>query len=167
MPRPLMMSGGPGGDAVFASLQPRLGQSALTETQRIDRVMRALKGIALRHGVPVVAVAAADAAGLRRGRVHVEDLWGPATVQYEPDVALILNRDEGNGEGGERRVRVSMEKNRHGPSEVEFRHRLYGAQYGLSSHGEAVPPGDSYQAERIGRRGLKTTAQAANEGEGE
>ena len=154
-------------DAQRVPLQLRLGQGGLTETHRIDRVMRALKGIALRQGVPVVAVAAADAAGLRRGRVHVEDLWGPATVQYEPDVALILNRDDGEWAAGERRVRVAVEKNRHGPSEVEFRHRLYGAQYGLSSHGETVPPGDSFQAERIGRRRLKAAAQAAEEGEGE
>ncbi len=60
-----------------------------------------------------------------------------------------------------------MEKNGHGPSGVEYRHRLSGAQYGLSRHGEAVPLGESYQAERIGRRGPTATVQAVSAGEGE
>lgn len=130
-------------------LRPVVGRGPLTDTERIDLVMRGLKGIALRHQVPVVAVAAADAAGLRRGRVHVEDLWGPSTVQYEPDVALLLNRDSFDVEGDERGVRLSVEKNRHGPSEVEFRHRLHGAHFCMSRTGQPVAMGESFQRERI------------------
>ena len=74
-------------------LPPMIGGMELTEAQRIDLVMRGLKGIGMKLGVPILAVAAADAEGLRQQRIHVENLWGPATVQYEPDVALILNRE--------------------------------------------------------------------------
>ena len=74
---------------------------------------------------------------------------GPATVQYEPDVCLILNRDTLDDANGERWVRVAIEKNRHGPSEVEYRHRLYGAFYHLSPHGQPVTNDDSFQSERI------------------
>ena len=122
----------------------------LTEMQRIDLVMRGLKGIGLKLGVPVLAVAAADAEGLRKQRIHVENLWGPSTVQYEPDVALILNRERFDGqEGGARTVRLAIEKNRSGPSEVEFSHRLHGAYFCLAQHGERVTAAESFQTERI------------------
>ncbi len=137
-------------------LRPTLSGFELSETQRIDLVMRGLKGIAMRFGVPVLAVAAADAEGLRQQRVHVENLWGPATVQYEPDVALILNRDTLGSESGERWVRLAIEKNRHGPSEVEFRHRLHGAYYCISCAGERVAEGESYQVERVRAKRQKT-----------
>lgn len=98
----------------------------LNASERIDLVMRALKGYALAYHIPIVGIAAADEDGLRRERVHLENLWGGAMVQYEPDVALILNRDALDAESGARYVRLSIEKNRGGPSEVEFRHYLHG-----------------------------------------
>lgn len=130
-------------------LRPVVGSIELNDAQRIDLVMRGLKGIAMKLGVPVLAVAAADAEGLRQQLVHFENLWGPATVQYEPDVALIMNRDSREGETGEHRVRLAIEKNRHGPSEVEYRHWLHGAHYCLSRNGELVSEMESYQAERV------------------
>ena len=137
-------------------LSPSLMHVGLDESRRIDLIMRGLKSLAMTHGVPVLAVAAADAEGLRQQRIHVENLWGPATVQYEPDVAIILNRDTLDPTSGERWVRVAIEKNRHGPSEVEFRHRLHGAFYLLSPEGDRVPESESYQHERVS---LKTAAQ--------
>jgi hypothetical protein len=131
----------------------------LSQEQRIDLVMRGLKGIGLKMQVPVLAVAAADAEGLRQQRVHVENLWGPSTVQYEPDIALILNRDEMDTETGERYVRLAIEKNRSGPSEVEYRHRLHGAYYCLSRTGELIPDSESFQAERIGLRAKTRNVQ--------
>jgi replicative DNA helicase len=119
-------------------IRPTFGYAEVSEAQRIDLAMRGLKSIAINLGVPVLAVAAADAEGLRQQRIHFENLWGPATVQYEPDVALILNRDTLDGDTGEHWVRLAIEKNRHGPSEVEFRRKLHGAYYRLAEKGEAV-----------------------------
>ena len=85
-----------------------------------------------------MAVAVADAEGLRKGHVRFEDLWGPATVQYEPDVAIILNRDAADESSPERWVRIGIEKNRHGPSDVALRHCLYGAQYRLNPTGAPI-----------------------------
>jgi replicative DNA helicase len=133
-------------------LSPALMRLGLVESQRIDLIMRGLKSLAMNHGITVLAVTAADAEGLRRQRIHVENLWGPATVQYEPDVAIILNRDTLDRVDGERWVRVAIEKNRHGPSEVEFRHRLHGAFYHMSPHGEPVTDEESYQSDRSPRR---------------
>lgn len=130
-------------------LVPRADGLLLTDLQRIDQVMRGLKRIAMKLGVPVMAVAAADELALRRQRVHFEDLWGPATVQYEPDVAIMLNRDSaGNDE--QRAVRIAIEKNRHGPSEVEFRYLLTGEQYRLSLAGQRLDHTQSYQPDRVG-----------------
>jgi replicative DNA helicase len=130
-------------------IRSSVGYLELNEMQRIGLIMRGLKGIAMSLGVPVLAVAAADAEGLRQQRIHFENLWGPATVQYEPDIALIMNRDTLEDESGGRWVRLAVEKNRHGPSEVEFRHRLYGAYYCLSRIGNPVSVNESFQAERV------------------
>jgi replicative DNA helicase len=129
-------------------LRPTWGFN-LSESARIDLVMRALKGLAATYGIPIVAVAAADAEGLRRQRIHVEDIWGPSSCQYEPDAALVLNRDIADLSTGERTVRVAIEKNRSGPSEVEFRHRLLGAHYALAPTGVEVGADESFQSERI------------------
>ena len=91
--------------------------------QHIDYGVRSLKAVALRGGVPVVAVGVVDEQAIRRqGPVHLEDLWGPVTMTYEPDVGLVLNNEhlEPVGENGRARaVRMAIEKNRHGPSEIE------------------------------------------------
>ena len=132
-------------------LAPRVGSAELSELQRIDLVMRGLKGIAMKLGVPVMAVAAADEAALRRQRVHFEDLWGPATVQYEPDVAIVLNR-HAIGVDAQRSVRIAIEKNRHGPSDIEFLHGLAGKQYRITHAGQQLDHSISYQVERMTQR---------------
>jgi len=119
----------------------------LNTEQRIEHVARALKGIAMRHPIPVVAVAAADADGLRGGRIHLENLWGNATMQYEPDAAIILNVDR--SDNGVEVVRASIEKNRRGRSEVEYRHHFWGAAYRFSPRGVLVPDDESWQGERL------------------
>jgi hypothetical protein len=89
--------------------------------------------LALAHGVPIVAVAAADAEGLKGGRVHFEDLWGGSSVNYEPDVAVMLNpaRQEGGTSSSE--VIFSIEKNRLGPTGVEFLLMLQGQHFAFKS----------------------------------
>jgi hypothetical protein len=57
-------------------LSPWLLRIGLGESQHIDLIMRGLKSLAMNHGIAVLAVAAADAEGLRRQRIQVENLWG-------------------------------------------------------------------------------------------
>ena len=137
---------------------PRPALAGLDRDQHIDYVIRSLKGLALRRGVPVVAVGAVDEQAIRRhGPVHLEDLWGPVTMTYEPDVGCVLNNDhlEATGEGsGARAVRLAVEKNRHGPSEIEWRHHLYGERFFLQPEGSLVRVAESSQIERIGVRAL-------------
>ncbi|MFQ5922329.1 MAG: DnaB-like helicase C-terminal domain-containing protein [Anaerolineales bacterium] len=125
----------------------------------IDYVVRALKGLAFRRGVPVVAVGAVDEQAVRRqGPVHLEDLWGPVTMTYEPDGGWVLNQEhlEPAGDGGRARaVRLAIEKNRHGPSELEWRHHLYGERFYLQPEGSPIPLNESFQTERIGSKGAE------------
>ena len=124
----------------------------LTADERIDSVLRYLKSMALNFNndgivLAVVGVAAADKEGLRQGRVHVENLFGPETAQYEPDIALIMNKDLTKIDGSPV-IRMCVEKNRHGPSDVEWRHKHYGAAFLFDRHGDVVPEEESWQAER-------------------
>jgi RecA/RadA recombinase len=128
--------------------------AGLGRNQHIDYVVRSLKAQAMRRAVPVIAVGAVDERGIRRqGPVHLEDLWGPVTMTYEPDGAWVLNQEhiEPTGEGGRARaVRLAVEKNRHGRSEVEWRHHLYGERFYLQPEGSCVPLNESFQPERLG-----------------
>jgi hypothetical protein len=132
--------------------------AGLGREQHIDYVIRSLKALALRRGVPVVAVGVVNEQAIRRqAPVHPEDLWGPVTMTYEPDVGLVLNTEhlepaEENGRA--RAVRLAIEKNRHGPSEIGWRHHLYGERSYLQPEGSHVLVSESFQTERIRGRGI-------------
>ena len=119
----------------------------LLEThERIEFALRALKGIAMTHMIPVVGVSAADAEGLRGGRIHLENMWGNATMQYEPDGALVLNKD--HTEDGVEQVRLAIEKSRRGESEIEIRYPFKGSVYSFGREGIRIPDDQSWQSER-------------------
>jgi hypothetical protein len=67
-------------------------------------------------------------------------------MQYEPDGALVLNRDR--PQQGVEQVRLSIEKSRRGESEIELRYPFWGSVYRFGSPGERVPAGESWQRER-------------------
>jgi replicative DNA helicase len=101
----------------------------LTPERQIRTVTEGLKNLALAHGVPIVAVAAADSEGLKGDRVRFQDLWGGSSVNYEPDVALMLDPAPSGGQRHTGEVIFSIDKNRLGPTGVEFRHRLRGEYF--------------------------------------
>lgn len=129
-------------------VRPSITGERYDDTQRINLVMKALKTISLKFHVPVVAVAAADEEALRQQRVHLENLWGSSLVQYQPDGALIMNRGRLSTESSYT-VRWSIEKNRHGPSEVEFEMTLHGPYYAFNPIGRLVEAEESYQQARV------------------
>jgi len=118
----------------------------LDTNERIEFALRALKGIAMTHMIPVVGVSAADAEGLRGGRIHLENMWGNATMQYEPDGALVLNKD--HSENGVEQIRLAIEKSRRGESEIELRYPFRGSVYSFGSPGVRIPDRESWQNER-------------------
>jgi KaiC/GvpD/RAD55 family RecA-like ATPase len=129
---------------------------ALNSDERIERVLTGLKGMAMRitsqgYVLSIVAVGAADVDGIRQGRVHFENLWGNSIMQYEPDIALIGNRD-GVDTNGVALVRWAIEKNRRGQSNIEFTHRYHGAAFSFERSGERIGCEESWQSEREGCR---------------
>ena len=133
-------------------LNPLLLRAGLTPLQQMDWLVRGLKGLAMNEEISVGGVVAADEQGVRQDRVHLEHLWGPSTMQYEPDAGVILNKDGLTRDSGATAIRLSIEKNRSGPSDIESRHWLHGAHYHLSPRGEAVADDESFQLERQGLR---------------
>ncbi len=105
------------------------------ETEKVTRVVEGLKELALKHDVAVVAVVAADRAGLTARRLRLHHLRGSSALAYEADVAIILNDksqavskvhlayDPVRAEEFTRQVVFSVEKNRGGPAllDLEFR----------------------------------------------
>lgn len=100
----------------------------LSPEKQIRHVTEGLKNLALAHRVPIVAIAASDTEGLKNERVRFQDLWGGSSVQYEPDVAVLLNRGTGN------EIVLSVEKNRMGAAGVQKKLRLDGAHFVLQMH---------------------------------
>lgn len=95
----------------------------LAPEKQIRIVTEGLKNLALAHRVPIVAIAASDTEGLKQERVRFQDLWGGSSVQYEPDVAVMLNR------GTRNEIVMSVEKNRIGPLGVQKTLELDGAHF--------------------------------------
>jgi replicative DNA helicase len=101
----------------------------LTPDRQIRTVVEGLKNLALAHGVPIVAVAAADVEGLKGELVRFEDLWGGSSVNYEPDVAVMLNPARSSEKRQSNEVIFSIEKNRLGPTGMEFKQLLRGQNF--------------------------------------
>lgn len=104
----------------------------LTPEHQIRTVTEGLKNLTLAHSVPIVAVAASDAEGLKGEYVRFEDLWGGASVNYEPDVAIILNPDNNKNEKGHDKITISIKKNRLGPVNVTMHCVLCGENFVLT-----------------------------------
>lgn len=103
----------------------------LTAERQIRIVTEGLKNLAMAHHIPIVAVAASDAEGLKNKHARFQDLWGGASVQYEPDVAVMLNRGEKGNE-----VVMTVEKNRMGAANESVIHSLNGVNFLFT----VVPP---------------------------
>ncbi|MBN1890440.1 MAG: hypothetical protein JW850_20775 [Thermoflexales bacterium] len=105
---------------------PPIGVPEPDTLARVGHVVAGLKDVALATGAPVVAVAAADEEGLRGGRIRLANLLGPSLVQYECDVAIILNPAPGSQQ---QRVEWSIEKNRSGPAGIGLLFALHGQYF--------------------------------------
>ena len=103
------------------------------EAERTTTVVEGLKDLAIDASLPVLAIVAADKAGLDTGRrMRVNHLRGSSALAYEADVVLILNDkydivarhhltyNLGNAERFREWAVLSVEKNRFGRDGVEL-----------------------------------------------
>ena len=120
-----------------------------TDEDRITLVVEGLKDLALEVDIPVVAVVAADKAGLSAGkRTRVTNLRGSSALAYEADTVLMLNNkfdvvarhhlmyDLGNAERFKFYVVLSIEKNRSGRDgiDLEFQKRFEQGRFEPEGH---------------------------------
>jgi replicative DNA helicase len=108
------------------------------EAERVTQVVQGLKQLALDFNVAVVAIVAAEKAGLESARLRITHLRGSSALMYEADLAIIMNdkwkiidRDHivfNTHKAQQYRdwVIFTIEKNRNGKSlvEVEFMKRF-------------------------------------------
>ena len=66
-------------------------ERAADEGEKVTIIVEGLKDMALSLGVPVVAIVAADREGLRSNRLHLYHLRGSSALDYECDIAIIMN----------------------------------------------------------------------------
>jgi replicative DNA helicase len=66
-------------------------ERATDESEKVTIVVEGLKDIALALGVPVWAIVAADREGLKANRLHLFHLRGSSALDYECDIAVIMN----------------------------------------------------------------------------
>jgi replicative DNA helicase len=105
------------------------------DEERTTRTTEALKEMAIRMQLPVVALAAADREGLTARRLRIHHLRGSTALAHEPDVVLLLNDksiavskahlayDPVRADQYRQQVVFSIEKNRSGPAPVDLEFR--------------------------------------------
>ena len=105
------------------------------EGEKVTKIAEALKDLALRYKIPVVAIVAADKEGIKARRLRLHHLRGSSALMYEADVAVLLNDkfncvskvhlayDPVRAETFHNYTIFTIEKNRGGPNliDIEFR----------------------------------------------
>jgi replicative DNA helicase len=66
-------------------------ERATDEAEKVTIIVEGLKDMALALGVPVWAIVAADREGLKANRLHLFHLRGSSALDYECDIAVIMN----------------------------------------------------------------------------
>lgn len=120
------------------------------EAEKVTRVTEDLKDLALSRRLPVVAVVAADQAGLKARRLRMHHLRGSSALAYEADVILILNEkfqavsdvhrayDPLLAKSFRDWVVLSVEKNRGGPALIDMEFRKDFAHFRFEAMGRIV-----------------------------
>ena len=66
-------------------------ERANDENDKVTIIVEGLKDIALTYNVPIVAIVASDREGLKSKRLHLFHLRGSSALDYECDIAIIMN----------------------------------------------------------------------------
>jgi replicative DNA helicase len=124
---------------------------SMVEDERVTIVVEQLKDLAIENGVPVVAIAAADKAGLNAGlRMRAQHMRGSTALAYEADVLLILSSKYdlvarqhlvfgvGNAERFRQWAILTVEKTRNGRAGIDLEYRQRFDQTRFDPAGRAV-----------------------------
>jgi len=125
-------------------------ETAKDENDRVTIVVEGLKDIALQLNIPVLAIVASDREGLKAKRLHLFHLRGSSALDYECDIALIMNnkfnilaKDHVSFNPYQARsyrewVVFTIEKNRAGRAMIDLEFHLEAPFFCFNPQGQAV-----------------------------
>jgi replicative DNA helicase len=125
-------------------------EKAKDENDKVTIIVEGLKDIGLALNVPVFAVVAADREGLMAKRLHLFHLRGSSALDYECDIAFIMNnkynilsKDHVAFNPYQARqyrewVVFTIEKNRAGRAMVDMEFRLHAPYFCFDPRGQLV-----------------------------
>ncbi|MBE0704937.1 MAG: AAA family ATPase [Afipia sp.] len=120
------------------------------ENDKVTMIVEGLKDIALSLDVPVWAIVAADREGLKSKRIHLYHLRGSSALDYESDIAIVMNnkyqimsKDHVNFNPYTAKqfrdwVVWTIEKNRAGRAMLDMEFQLYGPHFAFDPRGQKV-----------------------------
>lgn len=125
-------------------------EKAQDELDRVTIIVEGLKDIALSLDVPVFAVVAADREGLKAKRLHLFHLRGSSALDYECDIAIIMNNkykilskdhvafNPYQAQQYREWVVYTIEKNRAGRAMIDVEFHLHAPYFSLDPRGQLV-----------------------------
>jgi replicative DNA helicase len=125
-------------------------ERATDENEKVTIVVEGLKDIALALDVPVFAIVAADREGLKSKRLHLFHLRGSSALDYECDIAVIMNnkyhilaKDHVSFNPYKAKqyrdwVVFTVEKNRAGRAMMDMEFQLHAPYFAFDPRGQAV-----------------------------
>ena len=120
------------------------------ENDKVTMIVEGLKDVALSLDVPVWSIVAADRDGLKSKRIHLFHLRGSSALDYESDIAIIMNNkyqimskdhvtfNPYNAKQYRDWVVFTVEKNRAGRSMQDMEFQLHGQHFAFDPKGQKV-----------------------------
>lgn len=120
------------------------------ESDKVTMIVEGLKDIAMTLDVPVWSIVAADRDGLKSKRIHLFHLRGSSALDYESDIAIIMNNkyqimskdhvafNPYTAKQFRDWVVWTIEKNRAGRAMQDMEFQLYGQHFAFDTRGQKV-----------------------------
>jgi len=120
------------------------------ENDKVTIIVEGLKDIALSLDVPVFSIVAADREGLKSKRIHLYHLRGSSALDYESDIAIIMNNkyqilakdhvafNPYNAKQYRNWVVFTVEKNRAGRAMIDIEFEIHGPHFSFNPRGQRV-----------------------------
>jgi replicative DNA helicase len=120
------------------------------ENDKVTMIVEGLKDIAMTLDIPVWSIVAADREGLKSKRIHLFHLRGSSALDYESDIAIIMNnkyqimsKDHVNFNPYTAKqfrdwVVWTIEKNRAGRAMLDMEFQLHGQHFAFDPRGQKV-----------------------------
>ncbi len=120
------------------------------ENDKVTIIIEGLKDIAMTLDIPVWSIVAADREGLKSKRIHLFHMRGSSALDYESDIAIIMNnkyqimaKDHVNFNPYTAKqfrdwVVFTIEKNRSGRAMMDMEFQLHGPHFAFDPRGQKV-----------------------------